>query len=96
MHRGRRAAGLAVLVAVVGPGCWRGLSDDDPAGITTYSIAGAEYGYRLLWVLLLATAALIVFHELAARMGIATGQGLRAWFGSASGSASPASPWSRW
>jgi Mn2+/Fe2+ NRAMP family transporter len=53
-----------------------GLSDDDPAGITTYSIAGADYGYSLLWVLVLATAALIVYHELAARMGIATGQGL--------------------
>jgi Mn2+/Fe2+ NRAMP family transporter len=65
-----------VLAAVVGPGLLAGLSDDDPAGITTYSIAGADYGYRLLWVLLLATGALIVFHELAARMGIATGQGL--------------------
>lgn len=76
MRRGRRAAGLAVLAAVVGPGLLAGLSDDDPAGITTYSIAGADFGYRLLWVLLLATAALIIFHELAARMGIATGQGL--------------------
>ena len=65
-----------MLAAVVGPGLLAGLSDDDPPGITTYSIAGADYGYRLLWVLLLATAALIVFHELAARMGIATGQGL--------------------
>jgi Mn2+/Fe2+ NRAMP family transporter len=72
----RRGSRLALLGAVVGPGLLAGLSDDDPAGITTYSIAGADYGYRLLWVLLLATAALIVFHELAARMGIATGQGL--------------------
>jgi Mn2+/Fe2+ NRAMP family transporter len=37
-----------------------GLSDDDPAGITTYSILGAKYGYRLLWVLAVSTAALIV------------------------------------
>jgi NRAMP (natural resistance-associated macrophage protein)-like metal ion transporter len=61
---------------VVGPGILAGLSDDDPAGIATYSILGADYGYELLWVLLLSTAALILFHELGARMGIATGQGL--------------------
>jgi Mn2+/Fe2+ NRAMP family transporter len=72
----RRASGLAALAAVVGPGVLAGLSDDDPAGITTYSILGADYGYSLLWVLLLATAALIVFHELGARTGIATGQGV--------------------
>ena len=72
----RRASGLAALAAVVGPGVLAGLSDDDPAGITTYSILGADYGYSLLWVLLLSTLALIVFHELGARTGIATGQGL--------------------
>jgi len=52
------------------------LSDDDPAGITTYSILGADYGYRLLWVLGLSTAALVLFHELGARMGVVTGQGI--------------------
>ncbi|QNN53526.1 NRAMP family divalent metal transporter [Nocardioides mesophilus] len=67
---------LAALVAVLGPGLLAGLSDDDPAGITTYSVLGADYGYQLLWVLLLATLALIVFHSLGARMGVATGQGL--------------------
>jgi len=61
---------------VVGPGLLAGLSDDDPAGITTYSILGAKYGYRLLWVLALSTIALIVFHELGARMGMVTGKGL--------------------
>jgi Mn2+/Fe2+ NRAMP family transporter len=55
-----------------------GLSDDDPAGITTYSILGAKYGYELLWVLALSTAALIIFHELGVRMGIVTGKGLLA------------------
>ncbi|HSR94663.1 MAG TPA: divalent metal cation transporter [Solirubrobacterales bacterium] len=63
-------------MAVVGPGLLASLSDDDPAGIATYSILGAEYGYRLLWVLTLSTAALIVFHELAVRLGIVTGKGL--------------------
>lgn len=73
MRRSRRPA---ILLAVVGPGLLAGLSDDDPAGITTYSILGAEHGYQLLWVLTVSTAALVVFHELGARMGIVTGQGL--------------------
>lgn len=67
---------LAALLAVVGPGLLAGLSDDDPAGITTYSVLGADHGYQLLWVLLLSTVALVVFHTLAARMGVVTGQGL--------------------
>jgi NRAMP (natural resistance-associated macrophage protein)-like metal ion transporter len=71
-----RTWGLPAFVAVLGPGLLAGLSDDDPAGITTYSIAGARYGYTLLWVLLLSTGALIVFHELGARLGLATGKGL--------------------
>ena len=66
----------AALLVVLGPGLLAGLSDDDPAGITTYSVLGADHGYQLLWVLLLSTAALVVFHSLAARMGVVTGQGL--------------------
>ena len=58
------------------PGLLAGLSDDDPAGITTYSVLGADHGYQLLWVLLLSTVALVVFHGLAARMGVVTGRGL--------------------
>ncbi|WP_328349804.1 divalent metal cation transporter [Mycobacterium sp. NBC_00419] len=73
---GRKNTRLAALLAVVGPGLLAGLSDDDPAGITTYSVLGADHGYQLLWVLLLSTIALIVFHTLAARMGVITGQGL--------------------
>jgi Mn2+/Fe2+ NRAMP family transporter len=71
-----RLGGVAALLAVVGPGVLAGLSDDDPAGITTYSILGARYGYELLWVLALSTAALIVFHEVGVRLGIVTGKGL--------------------
>jgi NRAMP (natural resistance-associated macrophage protein)-like metal ion transporter len=74
--RGRRRVALAALAAVVGPGVLAGLSDDDPAGITTYSVLGASYGYQLSWVLLLSTAALVLFHSLGARLGVATGQGL--------------------
>ena len=71
-----RRSSLLLLVAVLGPGLLAGLSDDDAPGITTYSILGADYGYELLWVLGLATLALILFHELGARMGVVTGQGL--------------------
>ena len=71
-----RRTRLAALFAVVGPGLLAGLSDDDPPGITTYSILGASHGYSLLWVLSASTLALIIFHELGARMGIVTGQGL--------------------
>jgi NRAMP (natural resistance-associated macrophage protein)-like metal ion transporter len=75
-HRLVAAGGLAALLAVLGPGLLAGLSDDDPAGITTYSILGAKYGYELIWVLVVSTAALIVFHELGVRLGIVTGKGL--------------------
>lgn len=71
-----RVGGPAALLAVVGPGVLAGLSDDDPAGITTYSILGANYGYQMLWVLALSVAALIVFHMLGAKMGVVTGKGL--------------------
>jgi NRAMP (natural resistance-associated macrophage protein)-like metal ion transporter len=72
----RGIAPLVALAAVVGPGLIAGLSDDDPAGITTYSVLGASYGYRLLWVLLVSTVALILFQDLGARIGVVTGQGL--------------------
>jgi NRAMP (natural resistance-associated macrophage protein)-like metal ion transporter len=68
--------GLVAFLAVLGPGVLAGLSDDDPAGITTYSILGANHGYALLWVLTLSSVALIVFHELAMRTGVVTGKGL--------------------
>lgn len=74
--RAVRRPGLIALAAVAGPGVLAGLSDDDPAGITTYSILGADFGYKLLWVLLLSTVALAVFHELGARMGCVTGRGI--------------------
>jgi Mn2+/Fe2+ NRAMP family transporter len=71
-----RFTGLAGLAAVVGPGLLAGLSDDDPAGITTYSILGTEYGYTFLWVLAVSTIALVLFQDLGARIGVVTGQGL--------------------
>jgi Mn2+/Fe2+ NRAMP family transporter len=70
------AARFAALLGVLGPGLLAGLSDDDPAGITTYSQLGAGYGYQLLWVLTISTVALILFQQLGARIGVVTGQGL--------------------
>ena len=67
---------LAGLAAVVGPGLLAGLSDDDPAGITTYSVLGTDYGYTFLWVLAVSTIALVLFQDLGARIGVVTGQGL--------------------
>ncbi len=69
-------ARLAAFLAVLGPGILAGLSDDDPGGITTYAILGADHGYRLLWVLAAATAMLILFHAMAVRLGAVTGQGI--------------------
>jgi Mn2+/Fe2+ NRAMP family transporter len=67
---------IAALLAVMGPGLIAGLSDDDPAGITTYSVLGAKYGYQMLWVLVASTIALIVFQDLGARIGVVTRQGM--------------------
>ncbi|MEY3753113.1 MAG: hypothetical protein RIR75_960, partial [Actinomycetota bacterium] len=67
---------FAALLSVMGPGIIAGLSDDDPAGITTYSQLGAKFGYQLLWVVVLSTIALIIFQDLGARIGVVTRQGL--------------------
>jgi len=78
-HRGRvrfRRIRLIALLSVIDPGLLAVLSDDDPLGITVYSVLGTEYGYELLWVLLLSTVALIAFHSLGPWMGVVTGQGL--------------------
>jgi Mn2+/Fe2+ NRAMP family transporter len=71
-------ARIALVFAALGPGVLAGLSDDDPAGITTYSIAGAEHGYALLWVLVVATGMLILYHQVCIRVGAVTGRGLTA------------------
>ncbi len=72
---GRRAR-FAATLAVLGPGIVSGFADNDAGGITTYSLAGAKFGYELLWVLLATQIALFVTQEIGARMALATGQGL--------------------
>ncbi|MGN6758212.1 MAG: Nramp family divalent metal transporter [Thermomicrobiales bacterium] len=61
---------------LLGPGLIAGIAGDDAGGIATYSSAGAQYGYELLWVLLLITLSLAVVLEMSARLGAATGRGL--------------------
>jgi Mn2+/Fe2+ NRAMP family transporter len=67
---------LLVLLAVVGPGFITANVDNDAGGIWTYSQAGAQFGYRLLWTMIPMTLALIVVQEMTARMGAVTGKGL--------------------
>jgi NRAMP (natural resistance-associated macrophage protein)-like metal ion transporter len=67
---------LALLLAVLGPGIITANVDNDAGGITTYSMAGARYGYGLLWMLPLVVLALIIVQEMSARLGVITGKGL--------------------
>jgi len=64
------------FLAVMGPGIITANVDNDAGGITTYSLAGARYGYALVWTLLPITVALVVVQEMCARMGAVTGKGL--------------------
>ncbi|BCT93017.1 Mn transporter [Lysobacter helvus] len=66
---------FAAFLAVLGPGLLAGLSDDDPAGITTYSVLGTDHGYLLLWIIPASTVLLVQFHMMAMRIGAATGKG---------------------
>src|SRR5579863_2465984 len=67
---------IAVFLAVVGPGLITSNVDNDAGGIGTYSQAGAQFGYALLWSLIPMTIALYVSEEMCARMGVITGKGL--------------------
>jgi NRAMP (natural resistance-associated macrophage protein)-like metal ion transporter len=67
---------LLLLGSVIGPGIITANIDNDAGGIATYSIAGAQFGYALLWTMIPVTVALIVVQEMASRMGVATGKGL--------------------
>ncbi|HTJ29751.1 MAG TPA: Nramp family divalent metal transporter, partial [Acidobacteriaceae bacterium] len=65
-----------LFLAVLGPGFITANVDNDSGGILTYSQAGAQYGYTLLWTMIPITLALIVVQEMCARMGVVTGKGL--------------------
>lgn len=67
---------ILFFAAILGPGVITGSVDNDAGGITTYSVAGATYGYDLIWTLIPCFVALIVVQEMNLRMGIFTGKGL--------------------
>jgi Mn2+/Fe2+ NRAMP family transporter len=67
---------IALVLAVVGPGFITANVDNDAGGIATYSVAGAQFGYSLLWTMIPITIALVVVQEMSSRMGAVTGKGL--------------------
>ncbi|MFB3817979.1 MAG: Nramp family divalent metal transporter [Candidatus Methylomirabilales bacterium] len=73
---GRLQRRLLLFLAVMGPGIITASVDQDAGGITTYSVAGAQYGFALLWSLPFIVLALAVVQEMGTRMGVVTGRGL--------------------
>jgi len=67
---------LVMFFSIIGPGIITANADNDVGGIQTYSIAGAQFGYTMLWLLIPVTVALVVTQEMCARMGAVTGKGL--------------------
>ena len=67
---------MVAVLGVLGPGLVSGFADNDAGGITTYSLAGARFGYSLLWVILASQVVLFFTQEVGARLGLATGKGL--------------------
>jgi Mn2+/Fe2+ NRAMP family transporter len=67
---------LLLLLVVIGPGIITANVDNDAGGITTYSVAGASYGYSMLFMLIFVTLALVIVQEMSARLGVVTGKGL--------------------
>ena len=67
---------LLIFLTVVGPGIITGTADNDAGGVATYSVAGAHFGYQMLWILVVITFMLYVTQEMGARLGVVTGKGL--------------------
>jgi Natural resistance-associated macrophage protein len=68
------------LLGLLGPGVITGASDDDPSGIATYSQAGAQFGFGMLWLALFLFPLMNIVQEMCARLGLVTGKGLAAIF----------------
>lgn len=73
-----RLGRLGPLLAVLGPGIIVSMVDNDAGGIATYSVAGARYGYAILWIMVPSAVLLFMVQEMNARMGVVTGKGLAA------------------
>ena len=71
-----RRASVVAFMAVMGPGVITGLAGNDAGGVATYTAAGAEHGYALLWLLVLSSLGLVVVQEMSVRMAVVTGKGL--------------------
>src|SRR5215469_15776753 len=71
---------LALLrfIRTLGPGLITGAADDDPSGISTYSVAGASTGFSMLWLTLVSTPMMAVVQGMCARISLVTGEGLAA------------------
>ena len=76
LGRLRRFRRIFILLAVIGPGLITTNAGNDAGAIATYSQAGAEFGFRMLWILVVITISLAVVNEMASRMGVVTGKGL--------------------
>jgi NRAMP (natural resistance-associated macrophage protein)-like metal ion transporter len=76
LSRLRRFRRIFILLAVIGPGLITTNAGNDAGAIATYSQAGAEFGFRMLWILAVITVSLMVVNEMASRMGVVTGKGL--------------------
>ncbi len=77
-ENGKRPGFLRQTFAILGPGVITGAADDDPSGISTYSVAGAAYGYATLWIALITFPLMSSVQLMCARLGMVTGQGLAA------------------
>jgi NRAMP (natural resistance-associated macrophage protein)-like metal ion transporter len=75
---GRTGSGTRRILRAIGPGVITGAADDDPSGIATYSIAGAQFGTALLWTALLTWPMMAAVQMVCARIGLVTGRGLAA------------------
>jgi len=69
-------ANILFFLSIIGPGIITANVDNDAGGIATYSVAGAQYGYALLWSLIPMLVLLILIQEMVARLGVVTGKGL--------------------
>src|SRR5436305_4780445 len=72
------AGAAKVLFQKLGPGLVTGASDDDPSGIGTYSQVGAQFGYGMLWTMVLSYPLMVAIQEISARIGRVTGLGIAA------------------
>jgi len=78
VEKGKGSGLLKRSFAILGPGLITGAADDDPSGISTYSVAGAAYGYSTLWIALLTFPLMASIQLMCARLGMVTGRGLAA------------------